>query len=64
MFTATLTGDALLAKEPENRQPDEKLLGVRISAALHTRLKTHAAKTGRSMAELVEEAIKDLLKKK
>lgn len=59
MITDTLTQEGALAKnEPQ------KLLGVRISSKLHTRLKTYSVKTGRPMAELVEEAIKALLQEK
>ena len=51
-----------MAKKPEKSEP-KKLL-VRISPALHTRLKVLAAKTGESMQSLVEEAISDLLSKR
>lgn len=39
----------------------KKLLGVRIPAELHQRLKVYAAKSGRPMQDLVEVAIRQLL---
>lgn len=42
---------------------DRQQLGTRIPVELHKRLKHASVDTGRSMTELVEEAIRDLLSK-
>jgi len=39
-------------------------LAVRIPADLHRRLKLHAVKTGIPMTQLVEQALRDLLRRK
>lgn len=40
---------------------DKKMMAVRIERGLHQRLKVYSAKSGRSMQELVEVAIRQLL---
>ncbi len=42
---------------------EPKGLHVRIEPELHKRLRIHSAETGRTMTELVEEALRDLLAK-
>lgn len=49
--------ETTVAEQPEGK----KYLGTTVSAALHKRCRTHAAKTDRQMNELLEEAVNMLI---
>lgn len=44
-------------------QPQQSMLAVRIPADLHRRLKVYAAQAGISLAQLIEQAVRDLLRR-
>ena len=62
LVNGELSGERLLRKKNMSRQIDKKSsMQVRIDASLHRLLKIKAAKTGRSIKELVEEGLAEVL---
>ncbi|RZB34869.1 MAG: hypothetical protein SRB1_00637 [Desulfobacteraceae bacterium Eth-SRB1] len=53
-----------MIRKRQDKQPERKQIGVKIDSALWTRMKITALEQGRTAGELLEDAMREYLKKK